>query len=65
VAAVVLPSTSANLALLCVFHHDTVHRDGWNIQMIDDNPRFIPPAWIDTTQTPRQNSRYRVRTLDP
>ena len=58
-------TTLCNLALLCVFHHDTVHRDNWTIQMIDGYPWFTPPPWIDTTQTPRQNNRYRIRTLDP
>jgi hypothetical protein len=59
-------STSlCNLALLCVHHHDRVHRDGWIIKMIDGLPWFIPPAWIDPQQRPRLNSRYRVRDLDP
>jgi hypothetical protein len=54
-----------NLCLLCVHHHDVVHRDGWNIEMIDGFPWFIPPPWLDSTQAPRQNSRFRVRALDP
>ena len=54
-----------NLALLCGHHHDRVHRDGWTIVMIDGRPWFIPPAWLDPEQRPRQNSRYRVRDLDP
>jgi hypothetical protein len=51
--------------LLCVHHHDRVHRDGWTIKMIDGRPWFIPSAWFDPEQRPRQNSRYRVRELDP
>jgi len=59
-------STSlCNLALLCVHHHDRVHRDGWTITVIDGRPRFTPPTWLDPEQRPRQNSRYRVRKLDP
>jgi hypothetical protein len=54
-----------NLCLLCVHHHDRVHRDGWTITIIDGLPWFIPPAWLDPQQRPRQNSRYRVRELDP
>jgi hypothetical protein len=54
-----------NTALLCVHHHDRVHRDGWTITMIDGLPWFIPPAWLDPHQRPRSNSRYRVRKLDP
>jgi uncharacterized protein DUF222 len=59
------PTSLCNTALLCVHHHDRVHRDGWTITMIDDLPWFIPPAWLDAHQRPRQNSRYRVRQLDP
>ncbi len=54
-----------NLALLCVHHHDRVHNDGWTITMINDRPWFTPPAWLDPERRPRQNSRYRVRELDP
>jgi hypothetical protein len=59
------PTSLCNLALLCVHHHDRVHRDGWTIKIIDGLPWFIPPAWIDPQQRPRLNSRYRVRDLDP
>ncbi len=54
-----------NLVLLCVHHHDRVHRDGWTITMIDGRPWFIPSPRFDRDQRPRQNSRYRVRKLDP
>jgi hypothetical protein len=59
------PTSLCNLALLCVHHHDRVHRDGWIIKMIDGLPWFIPPAWLDPEQRPRLHSRYRVRQLDP
>jgi hypothetical protein len=59
------PTSLCNLALLCVHHHDRVHKDGWTIKMIDGRPWFIPPAWIDPQQRPRLHSRYRVRQLDP
>jgi hypothetical protein len=59
------PTSLCNLALLCVHHHDRVHREGWTIVMIDGRPWFIPPAWLDPDQRPRQNGRYRVRQLDP
>ena len=52
-----------NLCLLCNHHHDTVHHDGWDITMINGRPWFIPPPWIDPTQTPRQHSRHKVREL--
>lgn len=59
------PTSLCNTVLLCVHHHDRVHKDGWTITMIDGRPWFIPPAWLDPQQRPRQNSRYRVRELDP
>jgi hypothetical protein len=59
------PTSVCNLCLLCGRHHDAVHHDGWSITMINDRPWFVPPPWIDPTQTPRQHSRYRVRELDP
>src|SRR5450755_1456740 len=59
------PTSLCNTALLCVHHHDRVHRDGWTITIIDGLPWFIPPAWLDPGQRPRQNSRYRIRKLDP
>jgi hypothetical protein len=59
------PTSLCNTVLLCVHHHDRVHRDGWTITMIDGRPSFIPPKWLDLEQRARQNSRYRVRELDP
>ena len=59
------PTSLCNLALLCGHHHDRVHRGGWTIKMINGRPWFIPPVWLDPQQRPRQNSRYRVRELDP
>ena len=59
------PTSLCNLALLCVHHHDRVHKDGWTIKMIDGRPWFIPPAWLDPERRPRLHSRYRVRELDP
>ena len=59
------PTSLSNAVLLCVHHHDRVHRDGWAIKMVDGLPWFIPPAWIDPQQRPRLHSRYRVRDLSP
>ena len=59
------PTSLCNTVLLCVHHHDRVHRDSWTIKMIDGRPWFIPSARFDPEQRPRQNSRYRVRALDP
>jgi hypothetical protein len=59
------PTSLCNLALLCVRHHDRVHKDGWSVKIIDGLPWSIPPAWLDPQQRPRLHSRYRVRELDP
>jgi hypothetical protein len=52
-----------NLCLLCGYHHDVVHHDGWDITMINAMPWFIPPAWIDPDRKPRQHSRHKIRAL--
>jgi hypothetical protein len=57
------PTTVCNLCLLCSHHHDTIHHDGWDIQMIGGMPWFIPPAWIDPDRTPRQHSRHKLTAL--
>ncbi len=57
------PTAVCNLCLLCAHHHDTVHHDGWNIEMIGGMPWFIPPPWIDPDQAPRQHSRHKVTEL--
>jgi hypothetical protein len=46
-----------NLTLVCGYHHREFDRAGWSCQMTDGHPQWIPPAWIDPTQTPRRNHR--------
>jgi hypothetical protein len=46
-----------NLTLVCGYHHREFERGGWSCQMSDGRPHWIPPAWIDPTQTPRRNHR--------
>jgi uncharacterized protein DUF222/HNH endonuclease len=46
-----------NLTLLCTFHHREFERGGWNCRMVDGQPHWIPPAWIDPARTPRRNHR--------
>lgn len=47
----------SNLTLVCGFHHREFERGGWRCQMVDGQPQWIPPAWIDPTQAPRRNHR--------
>ncbi|HEY0167869.1 MAG TPA: DUF222 domain-containing protein [Jatrophihabitans sp.] len=46
-----------NLTLVCGYHHREFTRGGWECRMADGQPRWIPPAWIDPTRTPRRNQR--------
>jgi hypothetical protein len=49
------PTDLDNLVLLCLQHHIMVHQSGWVIRMRNGLPEFIPPKWVDFTQTPRTN----------
>jgi len=47
-----------NGTLLCRFHHANFERLGWECQMIDAIPHWLPPAWLDATRTPRRNHAH-------
>jgi len=47
----------ANGVPLCSFHHHRVHDDGWEIDMRDRVPYFIPPPWCDPDQIPRRGGK--------
>jgi len=44
---------------LCSFHHHRVHDDGWEIEVRNQVPYFIPPPWSDPDpdRTPRIGGR--------
>jgi len=48
------PTDLANGIPLCSFHHHRIHDDGWDIEMRDHVPYFIPPPWNDPDRTPRR-----------
>ena len=50
----------ANGIPLCSFHHHRVHDDGWEIDMRDHVPYFIPPPWCDPDQVPRRGGNALV-----
>ncbi|ACV77026.1 HNH endonuclease signature motif containing protein [Nakamurella multipartita] len=52
------PTSVANGAVLCGFHHTLIHQGDWTVRMAKDgHPEVIPPTWIDPDQCPRRNTR--------
>jgi len=54
------PTDLSNGIPLCSFHHHRVHDDGWEIQVRDHIPYFIPPPWCDPDRTPRRGGKVVV-----
>ncbi len=54
------PTDLNNLTLLCGFHHREHAKRGWAVHMRDGLPEWIPPRWIDPTQTGRRNTSHHV-----
>jgi 5-methylcytosine-specific restriction protein A len=52
-----------NLAMLCRVHHRLIHFSGWIVRIRDGLPEFIPPRWIDPSQTPRRKALPRCRRI--
>lgn len=46
-----------NAVSVCSRHHHDIHRDGWEIQVVDNSVWFVPPDIIDVTRTPRRGGR--------
>ena len=58
------PTDIANAALLCLFHHQQVHRQGWTVTLANNgHPTFRPPRTIDPHQRPRQHHRYQLQLV--
>jgi hypothetical protein len=51
-------TTVADGTLLCSYHHRHFADRGWSCEMRDGIPHWIPPRWIDPTQTPRRNHAH-------
>jgi hypothetical protein len=49
-----------NLALLCPFHHTTIHTSAWTLVMIHGRPHVKPPGWHDPHRTPRPAGKQRT-----
>src|SRR4051794_5195646 len=58
------PTDLANGSLLCEFHHQQVHRQGWQVTLAANGyPALIPPAGIDPRRRPRQHHRFHIATI--
>ena len=49
-----------NLALLCPFHHATIHTSAWPLEMIRGKPHVRPPDWHDPERTPIPAGQQRA-----
>lgn len=48
------------MTLVCSFHHREFERRGWQVEITDGLPVWIPPRWIDAEQRPQINSRIAL-----
>ncbi|MBF4633423.1 DUF222 domain-containing protein [Agreia pratensis] len=49
-----------NLALLCPFHHATIHTSAWTLEMIRGKPHVRPPDWHDPKRSPVPAGQQRT-----
>ena len=49
-----------NLALLCPFHHATIHTSAWTLVMIHGKPHVKPPDWQNPNRTPIPAGQQRT-----
>ena len=49
-----------NLALLCPFHHATIHTSAWQLEMIDGKPHVREPGWRGRQNPARAAGQQRV-----
>jgi hypothetical protein len=54
------PSDLTNLTLLCGFHHREHQKMGWECQITDGVPEWLPPWWIDPERTPQHNRAHHI-----
>jgi len=55
------PTDLNNGIPLCSFHHHRIHDDGWEIDVRDHIPYFIPPPWCDPDQVPRRGVKVTTQ----
>jgi hypothetical protein len=47
-----------NLGLCCEKCHRLIHYGGWVMRLRDGIIEWIPPEWLDPTQTPIRNTAH-------
>jgi hypothetical protein len=45
-------------ALVCGANHDSFEKMGWHSIMLNGQPHWVPPDWIDPAQKPRRNRQH-------
>ncbi len=54
------PTDLTNMTLLCGFHHREHEKMGWECQMTDGVPEWLPPWWIDPDRKPQRNRTHLI-----
>ena len=49
-----------NLTLVCGFHHREHQKMGWECQITNGLPEWLPPWWIDPDRTPQHNHAHHT-----
>jgi hypothetical protein len=49
-----------NLTLLCGYHHREHQKIGWECQMSNGVPHWLPPWWIDPNRKPQRNQTHHT-----
>jgi hypothetical protein len=49
-----------NLTLLCGFHHRGHEKMGWECQITNGIPEWLPPWWIDAHRQPQRNKAHHL-----
>jgi len=56
------PTTVDNGVLLCGHHHRSFEQAGWAVTIIDGQPWWTPPRWLDPDQRPIRNTTHDPAT---
>jgi Domain of unknown function (DUF222) len=55
----------SKLVMLCTVHHRQTHFTEWVVRIRDGLPEFIPPKWLDMSQTPRRKAHPQLVGIRP